>query len=41
MKKIVYLAPALLLGLVGKGVMADQNTHISHLDTGFMTSLSE
>ena len=41
MKKIVYLAPALLLGLVGKGVMADQITHISHLDTGFMTSLNE
>ena len=41
MKKIVYLAPALLLGLVGKGAMADQNTHISHLDAGFMTSLSE
>ena len=41
MKKIVYLAPALLLGLVGKGVMADQTTHISHLDAGFMTSLNE
>lgn len=41
MKKIVYLAPALLLGLVGKGVMADQNTHISHLDAGLMTSLNE
>ena len=41
MKKIVYLAPALLLGLVGKGVMADQNTHISRLDAGFMTSLNE
>lgn len=41
MKKIVYLAPALLLGLVGKGAMADQNTHISRLDAGFMTSLSE
>ena len=37
MKKIVYLAPALLLGLVGKGAMADQNTHISRLDAGFMT----
>ena len=41
MKKIVYLAPALLLGLVGKGAMADQNTHISRLDAGFMTSLNE
>ena len=41
MKKIIYLAPALLLGLVGKGVMADQTTHISRLDAGFMTSLSE
>ena len=41
MKKIIYLAPALLLGLVGKGAMADQNTHISRLDAGFMTSLSE
>ena len=41
MKKIIYLAPALLLGLIGKGAMADQNTHISHLDAGFMTSLSE
>ena len=41
MKKIVYLAPALLLGLVGKGAMADKNTHISHLDAGFMTSLNE
>ena len=41
MKEIVYLAPALLLGLIGKGAMADQTMHISHLDTGFMTSLSE
>ena len=41
MKKIVYLAPALLLGLVGKGAMADQNTHISHFDEGLMTSLNE
>lgn len=41
MKKIVYLAPALLLGLAGKGAMADQNTHISRLDEGFMTSLNE
>ena len=41
MKKIIYLAPALLLGLVGKGAMADQTTHISRLDAGFMTSLSE
>ena len=41
MKKIIYLAPALLLGLVGKGAMADQNTHISRLDAGFMTSLNE
>ena len=41
MKKIIYLAPALLLGLVGKGAMADQTMHISHLDTGFMTSLNE
>ena len=41
MKKIVYLAPALLLGLIGKGAMADQTTHISRLDAGFMTSLSE
>ena len=41
MKKIVYLAPALLLGLVGKGTMADQNTHVSRLDAGFMTSLNE
>lgn len=41
MKKIVYLAPALLLGLVGKGVMADQTTHVSRLDEGFMTSLNE
>ena len=41
MKKIVYLAPALLLGLLGKGAMADQTTHISRLDAGFMTSLSE
>ena len=40
MKKIVYLAPALLLGLVGKGVMADQTTHVSRLDAGFMTSMS-
>ena len=41
MKKIVYLAPVLLLGLVGNGAMADQNTHISRLDTGFMTSFNE
>ena len=41
MKKIIYLAPALLLGLVGKGVMADQNTHISRLDAGFMTNMSQ
>lgn len=41
MKKIIYLAPALLLGLIGKGAMADQTTHISRLDAGFMTSLSE
>ena len=41
MKKIVYLAPALLLGLVGRGAMADQNTHISRLDAGFITSLNE
>ena len=41
MKKIVYLAPALLLGLVGKGAMADQNTHISRLDAGFMTNMSQ
>ena len=41
MKKIIYLAPALLLGLIGKGAMADQTMHVSHLDTGFMTSLSK
>ena len=41
MKKVIYLAPALLLGLVGKGAMADQTTHISRLDAGFMTSFSE
>ena len=41
MKKIIYLAPALLLGLVGRGAMADQTTHISRLDAGFMTSSSE
>ena len=41
MKKIIYIAPALLLGLIGKGAMADQTTHISRLDEGFMTSLSE
>ena len=41
MKKIIYLAPALLLGLVGKGAMADQNTHISRLDAGFMTNMSQ
>lgn len=41
MKKIVYLAPVLLLSSAGKGAMADQTTHISHLDRGFMTNVSE
>ena len=41
MKKIVYLVPTLLLGLIGKGAMADQNTHISRLDAGFMTNMSQ